>query len=97
MKKVSLLVLGFSISLSALAVPQMASESAMQCQQIRQQMKLNHQAIDVAYHKNDACTMGKLMIQNRQAFESHPTCFPKMEKMMKRMQQQNSGLPTTAK
>ena len=97
MKKISLLVLGISISLNALAAPQMVNESAMQCQQIRQQMKQNHQAIDVAYHKNDACTMGKLMIQNRQAFESHPACFPKMEKMMKRMQQQNSVLPTTAK
>lgn len=58
------------------------SESAnQQCMQYKQQMMKNHQAIDVAYHKNDACTMGKLMIQNRQMFESHPECFPRMAKM----------------
>jgi hypothetical protein len=31
--------------------------------------------------------MGKLMIQNRQMFESHPECFPRMAKM--------KGTPTT--
>ena len=51
-------------------------ESANQCMQYKQQMMKNHQTIDAAYHKNDACTMGKLMIQNRQMFESHPECFP---------------------
>ena len=63
------------------------SESANQCMQYKQQMMKNHQAIDAAYHKNDACTMGKLMIQNRQMFESHPECFPRMAKM--------KGTPTT--
>lgn len=63
-----------------------AVESSGACMQYHKQMMANHEAIDAAYHKNDACTMGKLMIQNRQMFESHTSCFPKMEKMMGQMQ-----------
>ncbi len=69
-------------SLFAAPIP-MQSESTMQaCKPYRQQMRQNHQAIDAAYDKKDACTMGKLMIQNRQMFESHPECFPKRSQMM---------------
>lgn len=82
MKKIILLG-SLCISTAAFAAtPANNSESAnQQCMQYKQQMMKNHQAIDVAYHKNDACTMGKLMIQNRQMFESHPECFPRMAKM----------------
>lgn len=84
MKKILTVLLLASCGASFAAA--MDSESA--CMQYRQQMKANHAAIDAAYQKNDACTMGKLMIQNRQTFESHPDCFPRMEKMMEKQQKQ---------
>lgn len=90
MKKICLFLLGSVVMLNTFAASSDISESSSQCQQVRQQMRKNHQAIDVAYHKNDACQMGKLMMQNRQAFESYPACFPKANKMMKKMQQQNA-------
>lgn len=73
------------------ATPANNSESANQCMQYKQQMMKNHQAIDAAYHKNDACTMGKLMIQNRQMFESHPECFPRMGRMSGNMTGKGMG------
>lgn len=97
MKKICLFLLGSVAVLNVFAASSDLSESSVQCQQVRQQMRQNHQAIDVAYHKNDACQMGKLMMQNRQAFESHPACFPKTNKMMKKMQQQNAAASTVAK
>jgi hypothetical protein len=86
MKKIILLG-SLCISTAVFAATANNSESVNQCMQYKQQMMKNHQAIDAAYHKNDACTMGKLMIQNRQMFESHPECFPRMAKM--------KGTPTT--
>ncbi len=86
MNKILVALLGFSIGIAS-AAPAAVGESSAVCQQYHQQMRANHQAIDNAYHKNDACTMGKLMMQNRQMFESHPECFPRMEKMQKRMMQ----------
>lgn len=84
MKKIILLS-SLCITTAVFAATANSSESANQCMQYKQQMMKNHQAIDAAYHKNDACTMGKIMIQNRQMFESHPECFPRMAKMMKEM------------
>ena len=63
-----------------------ASESEANCQVLRKQIKENHENIDKAYHTNDACTMGKLMIQNRQVIESNMACFPKLEEMMAKRQ-----------
>lgn len=97
MKKNCLILLGCSVVINVFAASPSISESSVQCQQVRQQMRQNHQAIDVAYHKNDACQMGKLMMQNRQAFESHPACFPKANKIIKKMQQQNAAAVTAAK
>jgi hypothetical protein len=82
MKKIILLG-SLYISSAVFAATVSNSESANQCVQYKQQMMKNHQAIDAAYHKNDACKMGKIMIQNRQMFESHPECFPRMAKMIK--------------
>lgn len=87
MNKILIGLLSFSIGIASAAPAVASNESSTVCQQYHQQMRANHQAIDAAYHKNDACTMGKLMIQNRQMFESHPECFPRMEKMQKRMMQ----------
>lgn len=86
MKKMFLL-----LSITSFGIAFAATDSEIACMQYHKQMKANHQAIDVAYHNNDACTMGKLMIQNRQMFESHPDCFPKMEKMMSKMEKQQQS------
>lgn len=79
-------MLGYGI---VYAAPTQMESMPAACKQYRQQMKQNHQAIDAAYDKKDSATMGKLMMQNRQIFESHPECFPKRNPMM-----QNS-LPST--
>lgn len=97
MKKNCLGLLTLLFVANAFAVTTDLSESSAQCQQVRQQMRENHRAIDAAYHKNDACQMGKLMMKNRQTFESYPACFPKTNKVIKKMQQQNSAMSASAK
>ena len=97
MRKIYLSLLGSLVGLNVFAVSPESGESSAQCQHVRQQMMQNHQAIDIAYHKNDACQMGKLMMQNRQVFESYPICFPKANKMIKKRQQQNAVPVTIAK
>jgi hypothetical protein len=96
MKNILLLV-GLCGAINAFAAPANTAASAPSalCQQYHKQMQANHQAIDTAYHKNDACAMGKLMIQNRQMFESHPECFPRAGQMQRKMMQ-GSGKPNSA-
>lgn len=98
MKKL-LILAGFMSAGSVFAAPSapmMAESVPASCKQYHQQMKQNHQAIDAAYDKKDACTMGKLMMQNRQIFESHPECFPKRRQMMQQ-QQGAQGMAPMAK
>jgi len=72
----------YGVAFAAPSMPVQSESMIAGCNQFRQQMRQNHQAIDAAFDKKDACTMGKLMIENRQIFESHPECFPKRNKMM---------------
>ncbi len=67
-----------------------ATPSSVDCTQIRKQVKENHDGIDKAYHTNDSCTMGKLMIQNRKMIESNMACFPKLEQLMEQRQKVQS-------
>lgn len=61
------------------------------CESVRTQVKNNHDIIDKAYHSNDGCTMGKLMIQNRHLIESNMACFPKLEQLMEQRQKLQSN------
>ena len=89
-----LIILGLCSSVAVYAAPTSASQPVSQssiCQQYHKQMRDSRQALDAAYHSNDACTMGKLMIQNRQMYESHPECFPRMSKIQQLSQQQGQA------
>lgn len=82
MKK-TLLILGMCFISGAFAATiQNTAESGTVCLKLREQMRSNHVAIDKAFDTRDACTMGKLMIQNREIFESHPECFPMRARKM---------------
>src|SRR5688572_1698746 len=75
-------ICGFG-SVFADTTPVKPIESNPNCTPYYQKMRQNHKDIDQAYDKKDACTMGKLMIENRQIFESHPECFkPRNQKML---------------
>lgn len=85
MKKILVLLLG------AVAIQSFAADTESSCMQYHKQIKANRTAMEAAYQTKDACTMGKLMIQNRAIFESHQACFPKMEEMMQRMKQMDKN------
>ncbi|RTK97335.1 MAG: hypothetical protein EKK64_01635 [Neisseriaceae bacterium] len=80
MKKYLLIALATSCGVA------FAASSESNCDSVRAQIKKNHEGIDAAYHKDDACTMGKLMIQNRHMIESNMACFPKLEQLMEQRQ-----------
>lgn len=90
MRKI-LFLLGIVSMVPVFALNPASAESSGACQQYREQMHQNHLAIDQAYEKQDACTMGKLMIQNRQIFESHPGCFPPRNRKMLLANPQSQG------
>ena len=77
MKKIIALLAVFTLN-SSFAIALLESNTLTPaCRGYKLQMKQNHQSIDNAYLRSDACTMGKLMMQNRQIYESHPECFPR--------------------
>lgn len=85
MKKLLLIlgICGFSSVFANTTSVNKSIESNPNCTSYYQKMHQNHKEIDQAYDKKDACTMGKLMIENRQIFESHPECFkPHNQKML---------------
>jgi len=62
------------------------------CQDARDLVKKNHHKIRKAFANNDANTIGKLELQNRDIIRENMECFPKAEEYKKHWERMHGDM-----